>query len=87
MNKIKKENARKAVANYLAEKAEAEKNRTGMLWLNPVVSDAYDGNYKTVVDGEEYRIALPDFDGWPPDEYVVYSGDDYMTIKEWEMLL
>lgn len=58
-----------------------------MLWLNPVVSDAYDGNYKTVVDGEEYRIALPDFDGWPPDEYIVYSGEDYMTIKEWEMLL
>lgn len=49
---------KKAVANYLAEKAEAEKERKGMFWLNPVFSDAYDGRYKTFVDGEEYRIAL-----------------------------
>lgn len=78
---MNKESAIKAINNYLAEKAEAEKARTGMLWLNPVFSDAYDGNYKTVVDGKEYCIALTGFAGWPQEGYAVYSGKEHMTIK------
>lgn len=82
---MKKENAIKAVKNYMAAKEEAEKTRTGMLWLNPVFSKAYDGNYKTVVDGKEYYIALAGFAGWPPEGYVVCSGKEQMTIKDLDL--
>ena len=83
---MKKENAIKAINNYLAEKAEAEKARKGIFWLNPIFSEAYDGDYKTVVDGEEYRIALLGFDGWPPEGYVIYSGKEHMTIKNEDLI-
>ena len=78
---MNKESAIKAIKNYMTEKAEAEKARTGMLWLNPVFSAAYDGRYKTSVDGEEYRIALLGFDGWPSEGYAVYSGEEHLAIK------
>ena len=78
---MERKNAIKAIKNYMDEKAKAEKARTGMFWLNPVFSAAYDGRYKTSVDGEEYRIALLGFDGWPQEGYAVYSGKEYMAIK------
>ena len=83
---MKKENAIKAINNYMADKAEAEKQRKSILWLNPVFSEAYDGDYKTVVDDEEYRIALLGFDGWPPEGYVIYSGKEHMTIKNEDLI-
>ena len=84
---MERKNAIKAIKNYMIEKAEAEKARTGMLWLNPVFSAAYDGRYKTSVDGEEYRIALLGFDGWPSEGYAVYSGEEHPAIKNWELNL
>ena len=83
---MKKENAIKAINNYLADKAEAEKQRKSILWLNPVFSEAYDGRYKTSVDGVEYSIALVGFDGWPPEGYVIYSGKEHMTIKNEDLI-
>lgn len=77
-----KEIALKVVSIYKAEKMEAEKNRTGMFWLNPVFSDAYNGNYKTVIDGEEYTLALLGISGYSPDGYAVRdSKGEEVTIK------
>lgn len=78
---MKKEIALKAVSAYLTDKAKAEKSRTGIFWLNPVFAAAYDGYYKTVVDGIEYRIALTGINGFPPDGYIVCTDNDSMTIK------
>ena len=72
---MKKEVAIKVVAAYKSDKAKAEKNRTGILWLNPIFSLAYDGNYKTEIDGEEYELCLVGFAGFPPEGYAVYNKD------------
>ena len=78
---MKKEIAIKVVAAYKSDKAKAEKNRTGILWLNPIFSLAYDGNYKTEIDGEEYELGLVGFAGFPPEGYTVYNKDrEYVFV-------
>ena len=78
---MKKEIAIRVVAAYKSDKEKAEKNRTGILWLNPVFSLAYDGNYRTKIDGEEYELGLVGFAGFPPEGYVVYNKYmEYMFI-------
>ena len=65
----------KVVAAYKSDKEKAEKNRTGFLWINPIFSLAYDGNYRTKIDGEEYRLGLVGFAEYPPKGYIVYNKD------------
>lgn len=78
---MKKEIAIKVVAAYKSDKEKAEKNRTGILWLNPIFSLAYDGNYRTKIDGEEYKLGLVGYAGFPPEGYAVYNKDmEYMVI-------
>ena len=76
-----KEIAIRVVAAYKSEKEKAEKNRAGILWLNPIFSLAYDGNYRTKIDGEEYTLGLVGFAGFPPEGYTVYNKDrEYMFV-------
>ena len=78
---MKKEIAIKVVAAYKAEKEREEKNRTGSLWLNPIFSLAYNGNYKTKIDGEEYALSLVGYAGFPPEGYTIYNKDrEYIFI-------
>lgn len=78
---MKKEIVIKVVATYKSDKEKAEKNRTGILWLNPIFSLAYDGNYRTKIDGEEYKLGLVGYAGFPPEGYAVYNKDmEYMVI-------
>ena len=72
---MKIEIAIKVVAKYKSDKEKAEKNRIGILWINPVFSLAYDSNYRTEIDGEEYKLSLVDFAEYPPKGYVVYDKD------------
>ena len=72
---MKKEIAIKVVNMYKSDNEKAEKSRTGILWLNPIFSLAYDGNYKTKIDGEEYALSLAGYAGFPPEGYVVYNKD------------
>ena len=55
---MKIEIAIKVVAKYKSDKEKAEKNRIGILWINPVFSLVYDTNYRTEIDGEEYKLGL-----------------------------
>ena len=63
---MKIEIAIKVVAKYKSDKEKAQKNRTGILWINPVFSLVYDSNYRTEIDGEEYKLGLVDFAEYPP---------------------
>lgn len=77
-----KEIAQKVVTTYEIDKMVAEKARTGMFWLNPVFAAAYDGNYKTTIDGEEYTLCLLGISGYSPDGYAVRnSKGEEVTIK------
>ena len=63
---MKIEIAIKVVAKYKSDKEKAQKNRTGILWINPVFSLVYDSNYRTEIDEEEYKLGLVDFAEYPP---------------------
>lgn len=81
-----KEIAIKVAVTYLIEKKVAEKARTCLFWLNPVFSRAYNGNWKTVMDGEEYTLALTGIDGYPPKGYAIKdTKGGYVELKNEEV--
>lgn len=81
-----KEIAIKVAVVYELEKKVAETARKGMFWSNPVFSQAYYGNWKTIMDGEEYTLSLTGIDGYPPEGYAIKdTKGGYVELKNEEV--
>lgn len=81
-----KEIAIKVAVIYEIEKKVAEKARTCLFWLNPVFAKAYNGNWKTIMNGEEYTLSLTGIDGYPPEGYAIKdSKGGYVELKNEEV--